>query len=425
MEEIAVPRLEAPTLQVFKDKFFAAQTPKRPGEPLAEGSHREEAEKRTTNGLIARDTLLEPDRIKRPPLRAWASEILGALRAAAAQKPARWQQIASCMNVAALIEAYRGDRAGAKELCGAQLRWIGNLTKSHSSPSMVELAFQPWINLGRLLRIEGDFKGALSRFALFLDQAAGRDLRLGPMWIDAARFQQIADETPMLRLFLEGVYVVDSLKTYLAAKDHQGVLAFARRCRASGASGGLPYLEEAEVIALSCLGRYGDALEVTDKKVWQRSPYLNVVSRSYRAAILALSGERESALQLTSRLTARISAAMLEKVRDHRVLRYLYHLGSLAKHLGATDTAWNVSQLGLAGARGFGDEPLTLSFLEARIALGVPDEREALEQERARLLRESVNVTLLHPRGLRADPALASDPIFSELRSAIAELAQG
>lgn len=388
-----------------------------------EGSHGEGA-KRTTNGLIARDTLLEPDRIKRPPLRAWASSILGALHAAAAPKPDRWQPIASCMNVAALIEAYRGDRAGAKELCGAQLRWISNLSKSHSSPAMFELAFQPWINLGRLLRIEGDFKGALARFGLFLDQAAGRDLHLGPMSIDAASFRQIADKTPTLRLFLEGVYVVDSLKTYLAAKDHQGVLAFARRCRAAGASGGLPYLEEAEVIALSCLGRYGDALEVTDKKVWQGSPYLNVVSRSYRAALLALSGDREPALQLMSRLTARISATMIEKVQDHRVLRYLYHLGSLARHLGATDAAWNVYQLGLDGARGFGDEPLVLSFLEARISLSVPGESEALEQERARLLRECVNVTLLHPRGLRVDPALANDPIFSDLRSAIAELAQ-
>jgi hypothetical protein len=387
-----------------------------------EGARGEEATRRT-GALIACDTLLETERTTRPPLRLWARDSLDALRATAARGSASWSGIASSMNVAALIEVYRGDRAGAKALCETQLRWIDNLAKSHGMTAVGELALQPWINLGRLQRIEGDFRGSLARFTLFIDQAAERDMHLGPIWIDAGMFRQIAEREPVVRRFLENVYVVDSCKTYFAAKDYEGLLAFTRRCRSIGASGTLPYLEEAEAIALAWLGRHGDALEMTEREVWRKSPYLDVVSRSYRAAILALSGEREPAVRIASKLTARISPAMLEKLQDHRVLRYLHHLGSLTRHLGMTDPALRVCQLGLQGARAFGDEPLTLSFLEALLALDAPGEREALEQERAVLLRDCLNVTLLYPRGLRPDPALANDPIFSELRSAIAEIA--
>ena len=88
------------------------------------------------------------------------------------------------------------------------------------------------------------------------------------------------------------------------------------------------------------------------------------------------------------------------------------------------DAAHRVFELGLSGARNFGDEPLELSFLEALLAVGVAQGyyRQSLAQAKERLLRDCLNVTLLRPRGLGADRAAAPEPIFGELRRAIVEL---
>lgn len=375
--------------------------------------------------VIPPDLLLEPGRPARLPLRAWARRVLGELPPSA-RRPGGWAQLTACMNLAALIEVYRGSPARARELCERQLRWVSGLQRAHGVRATLPLAFAPCINLGRLSRIEGAPDEALARFALFAELGrlgAGREVCLGPMVVDASTWAALIGERPALSADAEALHVVESLKTLLAGRDDARTLQFVATCRAEGVSGEVPYLDEAEVIALARLGRHGEALAVTDREAFQRGTYTPLVARLHRAAVLAASGYTLRARDGVEDVFARTPAVDPADIPDQRVLRYVHQVGRMARHVGMEDRARRFFELGLAGSRGFGDEPLELSFLEALLALGAGNDGASLEAARERLLRECLNVTLLRPRGLSAHSSAADDPVFAELRGAIEALA--
>src|SRR6185503_15112106 len=131
------------------------------------------------------DSLLERGRVSRPPLRVWVANLLDNL-AEAERKSTAWPSVDGCMNNAALIAVYRGDLRGAEELCQIQLRWVANLMREHGPIAVGELVIQPWINIGRLRRIQRDYQAALRHFTLLVDTMVGESLRAGPITLDAA-----------------------------------------------------------------------------------------------------------------------------------------------------------------------------------------------------------------------------------------------
>lgn len=370
------------------------------------------------SAMIPPDLLIDFGRPSRRPLRDWADRVLGALPPFARQ-PEEWGQLAACMNLAALIDVYRGNRDGATGLCELQLQWVWKLQRSDGALAALVFAFQSWINLGRLLRIEGDLHGALDRFAIFIAQRAERELRMGPVVIDAQAWQALLAFKPLLSADLETLYVVETLKALLP--DPERTLQFIAWCRAEGVRGDLPYLAEAEMIALARAGRYDDALATTKPEAFRPDSYAAMVARAHRAAVLAISGDSRRAREGVEEIFALMPALDPARISDQTFLRYNHQVGTVARHLGMNDAAHRAFTQGLAGARGFGDEPLELLSMEALLALGGGPDRESLQQAREELLRGCLNVTVLRPRGLAAAPKPACDPIFGDLRQALIE----
>jgi hypothetical protein len=374
-----------------------------------------------TTPHIPLDTLLESGRVARPLLRAWAATILQTLERLRAQAGA-WLDITGCMNNASLIEVFRGQPRGAFELCELQLRWAERLVGEQGLLSAGDLMLQPWINEGRLLRIQGDHAGALKHFSLLPEALAGRPVQVGAITVDGATFRALVDERS-LWTFLRGVYVVDGVRTYIAAGNHAQAVTFLRET--TSIMGGAPFalLDEMELVVLARLGRYREALDITERSTWQADGYTKMVRVTYRIAFLSALGSREAACGLAEQLAERVLAGTFASPKDQRVLRYLHHFGELTRHLELDAVATPVFQTGLSASRHLVDVPLEISFLEFLLALEGIAERNVLLADRDARLRECLYVTLLKPRGLEVEPSAAADPVFHTLRSKLEEMA--
>lgn len=355
------------------------------------------------------DSLLARGRASRPPLRPWAHALLERLESGEASTADR-SSLAACLDDAARIETFRGNCRGAWRLCELQLR---------CAEDRPELAARPWIHLGRLWRWQGQSERALEHFALLLEVMRGGAPRHWPLAAPPS-----AEALP----WLESVYLVDSTKTYLRARDPEGALRFLHQARALLDDGEAhPLLDEAELITFAQLGRYEDALALTERPGWQQDGYGMLVRLTYRGALLSALGAEDSARPLASRLAERVLAMNWSHPKDPRQLRYLLYLGRLTREVGLEEASARLGHMGLRAAHQFGDVPLRLAFLESLLDLPDVAERAALAAERSALLAECLYVPLLVSRGLTVDPLALEDPVFArlhhQLESVVAHLA--
>jgi hypothetical protein len=376
------------------------------------------------HSLIPVDSLYESGRVPRAPLRDWAAKLLTQL-AALGSEPVAWPYFAGGVNNAALIEVFRGDLQNAQEMCEIQLRWISRLLHAHGVLAAGNLAVQPWVNLGRLCRIRGDDEGALQRFALLVDTLAGVPLRIGPVTFDAAAWRELVHTKVMLPE-LRAVYVVESVKTYLAARDNTGAAEFLRRAREfMDETQPFTLLDEMEFQVFAKLERLGDAMAVLDRGTWNESAYGKLLRFTYRVALHAVGGDREQSRRAVTEIAGRlIRSSVFHEPTDPCILRYLDYLAGLARWLELDAVAAQIWRLGLRAARHLDDIPCCLACLEALIALGGIEDREALLAERAVILRECLYVNLLKPRGIDVDPAALASPVFTALHDRIRVIAE-
>jgi hypothetical protein len=372
---------------------------------------------------ISQDTLLEVGRVNRPPLLAFARAILDRL-GKLGWEPESWPEVAIGMNNASLVEALRGEMRRAEQLCLLQLAWAARLVREHGLQTAGDLALQPWVNLGRLRRLEGRHAEARRHFAFLPDLQQGRAIETGPICFDAAAFRELV-ESRTLTPFLTTVYVVDTMKTWSGAGDFSGALAFLTEARELVGQAPMPILDELQLITLANLGRYDEAMAVTERPTWQEDGFSKLCKVTYRVSLLAAVRSVEAAAPLAADLTAKVLRAGLEKPSDQRVLRYLHVLATLSGWLGQQEGAVALLRLGLNASRHFGDVPIELSFLEALLATAELPDRELLTAEREALLRTSLYAALARSRGVKPDAAAAASPLFQQIWDRLEQIAAG
>ncbi|TKC98158.1 hypothetical protein [Polyangium fumosum] len=359
------------------------------------------------------DTIAEHGRVRRPPLRAWASNLIDRMNALEPGN-AGFLCIEECSNNTGLIEVYRGRTGAAAEVCARQLDWAGRLVRQRGVMAAGERLLQPWINLGRLRRIAGDHEAALAHFALVVETLSGRPVRLGKVEIDAASWQALVQHRSLSDL-LRNVYVVDSVKTYFVARDLGGALDFLRRARSLCGEQPFPLLDEVELLTLARLEKFEEAAVLLWSDAWNISGFHKLLRVTYRVGLHAASGELSRCQRLIEDLAVRVPRMRgLAAPDDPCILRYLYYLGGLASRLGLDMRAAQIFRLGLGAAEHVDDVPCRLAFLDALIDTAVEDSVE-LAAARDALLRDCLYVPILKARGLPVDPAALADPVFDEL----------
>jgi hypothetical protein len=181
---------------------------------------------------------------------------------------------------------------------------------------------------------------------------------------------------------------------------------------------------EAELISLARLGRHSEAFDVLEREAWQSDSYSKLVRVTYRMALMAAAGNEDQARRLLEQLAGRVLSARLDTAPDQRVVRYLHHLGLMARCLGLAELAGRIWLMGLGSARQLPDVPLELTLLESLLDIECLENRAALAQERSALLQACLYKTLLAPRGLTVDPVAAADPVFAALHDKLQAVAE-
>ncbi|GAB4224406.1 MAG: hypothetical protein Tsb005_21510 [Gammaproteobacteria bacterium] len=113
---------------------------------------------------------IEEDRIIRLNLKNWLNLLefrLSELQAILVKSYdfSKFKDFAVIINQAALIYAYTGFLDHSKQLCEKAILFFNHQSKKLNNVAILQFILQPWINLGRLLRITGNTKEALACFA--------------------------------------------------------------------------------------------------------------------------------------------------------------------------------------------------------------------------------------------------------------------
>ena len=376
--------------------------------------------------LVPQDTLLEPNRQIRRPLRAWAGDIVLSLREQEARDEPSPIALSIAWNLAALIAAHRGDLAGAEDICLRSLAWSARGRGPEDEARRVVLAIQPWINIGRLRRLAGRADEALAHFDLLAPFDAGRAVTLGPAVLDAATWQRADAADPSLRHVLRTVLVNDSLRALLSARRHDDALSFASAVRPRCEPAQIPYLEEAGAVACAHLGRTEAALAAAAGPGWESAGmHGQMVSAACRIGVLMLRGEITEAARLAHALCATALVLRVADGDDPRVLRLFHHLGGLAVQLDLRGPAAAIFSAGLAGARRLEDEPLEIAFLDALADVGSAEVADRCRREREAALSRCLYAAVLRREGRTAEEAASRDPVFAELEDIVARLTSG
>ncbi|MEU0375510.1 hypothetical protein ABZ070_36490 [Streptomyces sp. NPDC006283] len=330
------------------------------------------------------DFLLLRDRPVRQPLRKWAEQIRRALTAQAAHDPPDTRAICSLINLAALIEASRGDRTNARAICTTQVIWLaGLLEKGLPRGDALPLALQPWINLGRLLRVEARTAEALDHFRLAHDLLARHPVSIGPLVVEGSDYTAILEREESSSATLWNIYTLDCLKTYFRAGAFEEALRFASRLRETGPAQLDPFLTEAEVISFLRLGEHKRAYELCLSQTESDDTLHALTFLLYQAAALIGAGSFSAAKDMTAELTSFLVRDGLDWLPASTAMRYLDALGQTCEDLGDEKAAGDSYGLGLERAIAADDEPCQAGFLQRMIQLqkrhAVNDPTEALK----------------------------------------------
>lgn len=238
-------------------------------------------------------TLLVPlDRVPRRPVDAWTRDLHARLlrvRSGERRLLHYAETLAGIGNNAGLIAAFQGERGRARLLCERQMAWQHRMGRRARAPEVERHAVQPWINLGRLDALDGDWEGALARFGKLVARSGDVRLCLGQMQI--SRRGEAASGFGTLLYY---VYVVDSLKALLLNRRWAEVLEFARRCERRDETAAAA-LDEAQVVAWCRLGELGRAAGVAGRALALQRAWGKVLFRLRSAEAAACAGQLDAA----------------------------------------------------------------------------------------------------------------------------------
>jgi hypothetical protein len=251
------------------------------------------------------------------------------------------------LNQAALVFTHLGDLASAEDICRRELEWVA--ARVPQDRSLIALALQPWVNIGRLRLLQGEPELALKHFVF---DVAQDETHLDPITVRRDDWDLLGRIHPGALNALHDACLYDSIAALLALEDNERIFTFLEAHAGTLGDPRLqPLLYEANFLGWTRLSAYDSVLRLELSS--NMSFYSASVAFYYKALSYAAMGQHEQALGLTSRLIASLLSPELSSVRPATLIRYLDRLTALAEKLGRHDQ-W---------ARGLAKRGLTLSTL--------------------------------------------------------------
>lgn len=354
------------------------------------------------------DSLVEQDRPIRRNLRLWLMALEADLIKCSAFPPdAFLNKVSFIFNQFSLIESYRGRKSRAESLCHHQI----NLLKSISAPSfrslISELCIQPWINIGRLYRIRGNYSAALSIFSLFRNPEGARF----PSENSNLTQEEWIDIVARNRKTLENVYIIETAKIHLASGNHEELIRFNDQNENRSLYLRL-FLIELAVCSAVKQSKYELAMKFLESNLWEISDYTQLIGLVYVSFVSYLRGNHTSAKKSLTKICALFfMSASVERLmnEDHAyILRFIRTITELARHMGIGDSLLPILKLGYKNAFEMGDEPSQYFFATRITELSADNEMVHWKTIVEKINKES------HYSELICNPNSGSQRIFDD-----------
>lgn len=335
-------------------------------------------------GPIGTRLLSLRDQIVRRPLVPWGRDIISAIGAVATTGSRSAESMTLGMryaNNAALVASYCGHYAAAGVICHAQIDAISREIMRTGNEQVCTLAFDPWINLGRLKTLDGDIAGAMKQFAAVYSQI-GSPCTIGPGAIAGPMREQLRDSSTDISHVARSAYYIDSVRALFRCAQYERVLDFLDVDWIAVPPSLALTLSEALVVALGRLGRIDDAMAIARQYIHSQDPWARLVMRTRLAELLLTDDSPERAARTLSTVArACFALRLFEKPRldtipiAQTVSTLLQALGDAAGKLLADEA--------LRGARFLDDEVLQIELLSFLVAggYGLDDDLDSLTKE--------------------------------------------
>ncbi|MFE6056480.1 hypothetical protein ACFQ6N_37540 [Kitasatospora sp. NPDC056446] len=367
----------------------------------------------TAAALVSRDYLVDQDRLLRPALDTWATELAEHLEAALTtpgQDSGTLHDAFVHINQAGFVVAAAGDLTTAARICKSQLTLVAHHTASRRDPRLLGLAVQPWVNLGRLHALRRRTHRAAPHFRLAEDYDAQRGAELGPCTISAAAWAAIVAAEPSLPQVLWNIHANESVKTHLMASDPASALRVAERLRGMCPVTAQVFRTEGEILALLHNGQPDSAVALAVDEQ-PSSFYGELAFHLHQVTGLAMMGDVQRARRSAAGLLAVLAHVQPRQEDAPTLMRQLRQLGTLSEALELPRYALAVNLRGLELCREYDDQPLRFRFLGSLLSLA-PTHRSApdWEQEHSRLSSDSLYAEVRRA-GRHADGVSGKPPL--------------
>lgn len=238
------------------------------------------------------DELLHPeDRIVRKNIAGWVDEIIFNLDCYFESKDLikNIEQFVVILNLSALIYCLTGQITKAKSLCYGQIDLFVALSSKYSN--FLKYIIQPWINLGRIDRILGDFNLAQNKFHLLKCFLTIKKISIGGHIIDTGLLASAIQSDPNAQSVIRTCAFVEPIKTDLMAKQYEEIVMEAMLDVVQCDPSLLGYAYEANIIAQAKLNNISQAIMLVNTALEKTNSYLMHIFLLRKAELLLNNNE--------------------------------------------------------------------------------------------------------------------------------------
>lgn len=292
--------------------------------------------------------------------------------------------IINCFNETALIEVYFGREEKARVLCDSCIQWLDRNSQRPGGLVILQYAFEPYLNLGRLDRILQNNEEALRKFQVVEKVACGQEAYLGEHFIPAELSREIFSRTTALPRLMRTAFILEWVKTLLKCRQYSEVARFNPSWHNPGDLTARDILWESKIVALCYLGRHDDALDAGNPGLADREGLNRSLFLFRRAETFAAAGRIEDAL----RVAGNLATGFLNYPGTVSMTRLglLVRLTVLLRTLGSKDVL-RLAELGFKSATALGDIVFQSEFLE--LLAGIPGHGGEVLRAKAANIRRS------------------------------------
>jgi tetratricopeptide (TPR) repeat protein len=334
---------------------------------------------------VFEDILVPYQKPLKKPLPVWAANVRGQfdeLRERARHDlNGTINNMVTCYNEAALLEVHYGRLKTGAALCEASLEWLDRCCVHVDAVNVLRYSFQPYINLGRLDRIQGRYEEALDKFGAVYRAYRGDAAQIGRFHITSPMNVAIFTGPDSPARLARTIYVLEFLKTFLKTKWWDRAVDFAASAeRQAGDITGRDILAEGSIVALGRLGRYPEAIAAGEPILAEREGPNRMLFLYRRAEVFAAAGRMDDARRIAGKLAAGFLAypGPLSLTRVDLLARLAVFLAWLE-----ASEANSVAELGYRTATQLDDVLLRAHFLNVLATLPENDASALHAQVRA------------------------------------------